>query len=174
MLAVFGINSDGLNLAVNLLLLFLAVVYLSLVYWTFADARRRIDDAMLVGCAVIAAIVFPFVGVIVYMIVRPPEFLEDVRERELEMQAAEARLQQLSYLACPHCSFEVKEEWLRCPSCTRKLRDPCTNCAKPMDPSWRLCPYCEAEVGEGANPRRRRRRAAGGDPETSEQRTTVE
>ncbi|MFA9272817.1 MAG: zinc ribbon domain-containing protein, partial [Baekduiaceae bacterium] len=119
MLAVFGIDSDGLNLAVNLLLLFLVVVYLSLVYWTYADARRRIDDAMLVGCAVVAAIIFPFVGVIVYMIVRPPEYLEDVRERELEMQAAEARLHQLSYLACPHCSYEVKEDWLRCPSCTR-------------------------------------------------------
>ena len=46
---------------------------------------------MLVGCAT-AASLFPFVGTIVYMIVRPPEYLEDVRERELEMQAAEARL----------------------------------------------------------------------------------
>ncbi len=173
MLAVFGIDSDGLNLAVNLLLLFLVVVYLSLVYWTYADARRRIDDAMLVGCAVVAAIIFPFVGVIVYMIVRPPEYLEDVRERELEMQAAEARLHQLSYLACPHCSYEVKEDWLRCPSCTRKLRDPCGNCAKPLDPEWRLCPYCEAEVAGASSSRRRRRRSGSGDQSTSE-RTAVD
>lgn len=173
MLAVFGIDSDGLNLAVNLLLLFLVVVYLSLVYWTYADARRRIDDAMLIGCAVVAAIIFPFVGVIVYMIVRPPEYLEDVRERELEMQAAEARLHQLSYLACPHCSYEVKEDWLRCPSCTRKLRDPCSNCAKPLDPEWRLCPFCEAEVAGASNSRRRRRRSGSGDQSTSE-RTAVD
>lgn len=172
MLAVFGIDSDGLNLAVNLLLLFLVVVYLSLVYWTYADARRRIDDAMLVGCAVVAAIIFPFVGVVVYMIVRPPEYLEDVRERELEMQAAEARLHQLSYLACPHCSYEVKEEWLRCPSCTRKLRDPCGNCGKPLDPEWRVCPHCEAEVA-GASTSRRRRRRPGGEQSTSE-RTAVD
>ena len=46
---------------------------------------------MLVGCAT-AASVFPFIGTIVYLIVRPPEFLDDVRERELEMAAAEARL----------------------------------------------------------------------------------
>lgn len=173
MLAVFGIDSDGLNLAVNLLLLFLGVLYLSLVYWTFADARRRIDDPMLIGCAVVAAIIFPFVGVIVYMIVRPPEFLEDVRERELEMQAAEARLHQLSYLACPHCSYEVKEDWLRCPSCTRKLRDPCGNCSKPLDPEWRLCPFCEADVAGSTAPRRRRRRSGSGDQPTSE-RTAVD
>src|SRR3954454_4541464 len=93
-LAVFGIENDGLNLAVNLLLLFLVVLWLALVYWTYADARRRIEDPMLVGCAT-AASLFPFIGTIVYMIVRPPEYLEDVHERELEIAAAEARLHSL-------------------------------------------------------------------------------
>ena len=74
---------------VELLILFLVVIWLALVYWTYADARRRIADPMLIGCAT-AASLFPFVGTIVYMIVRPPEYLEDVRERDLEMQAAEA------------------------------------------------------------------------------------
>src|ERR1039457_2302444 len=88
--AYFGIESSGLNLVIDLLILFVVVVYLSLIYWTYADARRRILDPMLVGCST-AASLFPFVGTIVYMILRPPEYLEDVRERELEMQAAEAR-----------------------------------------------------------------------------------
>src|SRR3954452_13983745 len=101
MLAVFGINSDGLNTAVQLLILFLVVIWLALVYWTYADARRRIADPLLVGCATVAAL-FPFVGTLVYMIVRPPEYLEDVRERELEIQAAEARLAEVGYRLCPH------------------------------------------------------------------------
>ena len=99
-LAYFGIESSGLNLAVDLLILFVVVLYLSLIYWTYADARRRIDDPMLVGCAT-AASLFPFVGTIVYMILRPPEYLEDVRERELEMQAAEARLHAARPVAVP-------------------------------------------------------------------------
>src|ERR687885_2804850 len=101
MTAVFGINSDGLNTAVQLLILFLVVIWLALIYYTYADARRRIADPMLIGCAT-AASLFPFVGTIVYMIVRPPEYLEDVRERELEIQAAEARLHQMGFFACPH------------------------------------------------------------------------
>ena len=88
---IFGIDSDGLNLAVNLLILCLVVIWLATVYWTYADARRRMEDPMLIGCAT-AASFFPFVGCVVYMIVRPPEYLDDVRERELEMQAAEARV----------------------------------------------------------------------------------
>jgi hypothetical protein len=162
-LAVFGIENDGLNLAVNLLLLFLVVMWLALVYWTFADARRRIADPLLVGCAT-AASLFPFVGTIVYLIVRPPEFLEDVRERELEIAAAEARLASIEHLACPYCGFEVEKAFLRCPSCLRRLKEPCAVCGNPLDPHWKICPYCEAEVGqlppEGRRPRARRAAAA--------------
>src|SRR5690349_10335207 len=157
--AVFGIESDGLNLAVNLLILFLVVIYIALAYWTFADARRRIADPLLIGCATAAALIFPFVGAIVYMIVRPPEYLDDVRERELEMQAAEARMASMDYHLCPHCDYEVEKDFLRCPNCLRKLKDPCKACGKPLDPAWKICPFCETEVGTiTAAPRRARRR----------------
>jgi hypothetical protein len=158
--AVFGIHNSSVNLAAELVLLFLVVIWLALVYWTYADARRRIADPMLVGCAT-AASFFPFVGTFVYMIVRPPEFLDDVRERELEMQAAEARLAELGYHLCPHCDYEVEKDYLRCPSCMRKLKDPCQSCGRPLDPTWKVCPYCEAEVGavpSGAPTARRNRR----------------
>jgi double zinc ribbon protein len=170
-LAVFGITNDGVNLAVNLLLLFLVVLWLALVYWTYADARRRILDPMLVGCAT-AASFFPFVGTIVYMIVRPPEYLEDVRERELEIAAAEARLHNVEQLGCPYCGFEIEAAFLRCPSCLRRLKEPCTVCGKPLDPRWKICPYCEAEVGqaspEARRPRERRRPAAAREPLTAD------
>lgn len=160
--AVFGIDNSGLDTAVKLLILFLVVVWVALVYYTFADARRRIDDLMLVGCATLASIIFPYVGTIVYMIVRPPEYLDDVRERELEMQAAEARLHELGFFACPHCDGEVKEDFLRCPHCLRKLKDACATCSKPLDPDWQVCPYCESEI-PGVTPQRRRRRRSSGD-----------
>jgi hypothetical protein len=155
-LGVFGINSDGLDTAVKMLILFLVVIWIALVYYTYMDARRRIADPMLVGCATAAAL-FPFVGTIVYAIVRPPEYLEDVRERELEMQAAEARLHQLDYVLCPHCDYHVEKEFLRCPNCLRKLKDSCGSCRRPLDPAWKICPYCEAEI-PGITPQRRRRR----------------
>src|SRR3954454_19967155 len=165
-LAVFGIENDGLNLAVNLLLLFLVVLWLALVYWTYADARRRTSDPMLVACAT-AASLFPFIRTIVYMIVRPPEYLEDVRERELEIAAAEARLAQVEQLACPYCDFEIEKNFLRCPSCLRRLKEPCATCGRPLDPRWKICPYCEAEVGQAPPQQRRRARrpaSAAGQP----------
>ena len=160
--AVFGINNRPLDTGVKVLLLFLFVVWAALVFWTYADARRRIDDPMLVACAT-AASLFPFVGTIVYTIVRPPEFLDDVRLRELEMHASENRLHAGDLELCPNCDHQIRGDYLRCPSCLYRLKEPCTACAKPLDPRWKICPYCETEVGASAPPpeptvtRRRRR-----------------
>jgi hypothetical protein len=154
-LALFGISDDGLNLAVNLLVLFLVVIWIALIVWTYLDARRRIEDDVLVLCAT-AASFFPFVGSIIYAILRPPEFLEDARERELETRAAELRVRQLSEQACPNCEYPIERSYLRCPNCQARLKDPCPSCSKPLDPRWAMCPYCEAPV----QPRARERRPA--------------
>jgi predicted amidophosphoribosyltransferase len=131
--AVFGINSDGLNLAVNLLILFLVAIYLALVYWTYMDALRRIADPMLVICATVASL-FPFIGTIIYV------------------------------MLCPHCDYEVEKDFLRCPTCLRKLRDPCGSCGRPLDPAWKICPYCEAELSGSTAEGRVRRRATAREP----------
>jgi hypothetical protein len=159
-LAYFGIESSGLNLAIDLLILFVVVLYIALVYWTYADARRRVVDPVMVGFAT-AVSLFPFVGTIVYMILRPPEYLEDVRERELEMQAAEARLHELDHGLCPHCDYRVERDFIRCPSCLRKLKERCVSCSRPLDQAWTICPYCVTEVaGASTAARRTRRRRA--------------
>jgi uncharacterized Zn finger protein (UPF0148 family) len=145
MLAIFGIDGGAISLVINLLVLFLIVTYLALIYWTYLDARRRIEDPVLIACAT-AASVFPFIGTVVYTILRPPEFLEDREERELELRAAELRLRQLIEQSCPHCEYPIETGYLRCPNCERKLRSPCRKCSKPLDPKWGVCPYCETEV----------------------------
>ena len=76
--------------------------------------------------------------------------------RELEMQASEARLAQLSYLACQTCGREVEKDFLICPSCHARLREPCAHCQRPLEMYWSVCPYCETPVAGAAPPRRRR------------------
>jgi hypothetical protein len=159
LLAIFGITNDGLNLVATLFLLLLVVLWLALIVYTYLDARRRISDPFLVACATVASF-FPFVGTAVYAIVRPPEYLEDAHERELEIKAAELRVRQLREQSCPNCEFPVEKNYLRCPNCQRRLKDPCPSCGKPVDPRWGLCPYCETNLRGGDSeerPRRKRR-----------------
>jgi hypothetical protein len=158
-LAIFGITNDSLNLVATLFLLMLVVLWLALIVYTYMDARRRISDPFLVACATVASF-FPFIGTAVYAIVRPPEYLEDAHERELEIKAAELRVRQLREQTCPNCEYPVEKNYLRCPNCQRRLKDPCPTCGKPVDPRWGLCPYCESNLGGGGGgerPRRKRR-----------------
>lgn len=163
-LAIFGITNDGLNLVATLFLLMLVVLWLALIVYTYLDARRRISDPFLVACATVASF-FPYIGTAVYAIVRPPEFLEDAHERELEIKAAELRVRQLREQSCPHCEFPIERNYLRCPSCQRRLKDPCPTCNKPVDPRWGLCPYCETSLGGGKGGGERPRRKPRRDPE---------
>jgi hypothetical protein len=156
-LAIFGISNDGLNLAATLFVLAIVVVWLALIVYTYLDAKRRISDPFLVACATIGSF-FPYIGTAVYAIVRPPEFLEDAHERELEIRAAELRVRQLTEASCPNCEYPVEKSYLRCPKCQKRLKDPCPSCGKPVDPRWALCPYCESPLGE--RPRKARRQQA--------------
>jgi Double zinc ribbon len=153
-LALFGITNSGLNLFVNLVILFLVVVWIALIAWTFLDARRRIKDPVLVACATGASL-FPFVGSIVYSILRPPEFLEDAKERELEIRASELRVRQLEEQSCPNCAYPIERTYLRCPNCRARVKDPCENCERPIDPRWVVCPYCETPQRRAPEPPRR-------------------
>jgi hypothetical protein len=157
-LAIFGITNDGLNLAVTLFILAIVVVWLALIVYTYFDAKRRISDPFLVACATIGSF-FPYIGTAVYAIVRPPEFLEDAHERELEIRAAELKVRQLTEASCPNCEYPVEKNFLRCPKCQRRLKDPCPSCGKPVDPRWALCPYCESALAE--RPRRKKPPAEG-------------
>ena len=172
-LAIFGITNDGLNLVATLFVLMLVVLWLALIVYTYLDARRRISDPFLVACATVASF-FPYIGTAVYAIVRPPEFLEDAHERELEIKAAELKVRQLREQTCPNCEYPVEKNFLRCPNCQRRLKDPCPTCSKPVDPRWGLCPYCETALGGGSSSggERQQRRPQKGErrPEAAERR----
>ena len=138
-------DSQTWIVARNVGLFFLAVFWLSVGYWVYKDARRRIDDPWLVAMAVLLGLIPPFLGAIIYMLFRPPEYLDEVRERELEIRAMEERLRTQD-LRCPVCRAEIDSGYLVCPVCTTRLKQACTGCNAPLEPLWRACPYCETPV----------------------------
>jgi hypothetical protein len=138
-------HSSTWHVVLNLLIFFAAVFWLSVGYWVYKDARRRIDDPWLVATATLLGLVPPFVGCFIYMLFRPPEYLDDVRERELEIKAMEERLARRD-LQCPVCRAEVDASFLVCPVCTTKLKNACRVCKAPLEALWQVCPFCETPI----------------------------
>ena len=127
----------------NISLFFVVVFWLATAFWVYKDAKRRIEDPWLLAMAVALGLFPPFLGPIIYMLFRPPEYLEDVRERELEIKAME---DDLGGDRCPVCRADIEPGFLACPVCTTKLKQACRRCSAPLEPLWQMCPYCETPV----------------------------
>lgn len=82
-IALVGLGDAGIPLVV-----FAVTVWLSLVWWTFTDVRRRTRDGRTIWGSV-ALVLVPVLGIVVYLILRPPEYLEDAYEREVSIAASE-------------------------------------------------------------------------------------
>ncbi len=127
----------------NVTLFFVFVFWLASAYWVYKDARRRIEDPWLLAMAVALGLFPPFLGPLLYMFFRPPEYVEDVRERELEIRAME---ENLDSERCPVCRAGIDPSFLACPVCGTKLKQACRRCKAPLEPMWQICPYCETPV----------------------------
>lgn len=146
--------------------IYLAIIWLTLIFWTYRDIRQRSRDPILQSVAVLLVLFFSFPGHWVYLIVRPRSTLTDLYERSLE---EEALLQDLEdQKACPTCKRRVQDEFLICPSCRTQLKEPCRSCGKPLSYAWVACPFCGLEKPPrehlGARPMRQPSRPPGNGP----------
>jgi RNA polymerase subunit RPABC4/transcription elongation factor Spt4 len=118
----------------------LAALWLSLIIWAFRDMRARSRDpfAQILAALVVAAL--PFVGIIIYFILRPPETLAEAYERALEEEALLQEIEERP--ACPGCSRTIEANWILCPYCHTRLRKVCPDCQSLMELTWNLCPFC--------------------------------
>lgn len=139
-------HSTAFTAAGDLVLFSVVVLWLGAGYWTHRDARRRVDDRVLVWPATALGLV-PVLGPLAYLLVRPPETLADRQSRRVELRALEQSLERHG-LRCPVCRTGVEAAFLVCPVCTTELKAPCSGCNAPLEPLWQVCPYCAAPVRE--------------------------
>lgn len=168
--ALLGLGDGVVGLFLTLAVFGLIAVWIALIVFTYNDARKRIADPFLIGCAT-AASLFPFVGTLVYTILRPPEFLDDVKEREWDVRATQAQLRRVRAGSCRKCGYPAESDFLRCPSCRSRLREPCPSCDRPVGLGWKLCPYCEQTLIE---PKRKVNSAKGDRPRAGRKTTPTQ
>jgi RNA polymerase subunit RPABC4/transcription elongation factor Spt4 len=123
---------------------FLAALWLSLIFWTFRDIRRRTRDPLVrILAALVVAILF-LPGVLIYLILRPQRTIEEEYQQTLEEEAILQTIEETPL--CPGCGRRISPEWIACPACHTRLRKRCLQCGKLMELSWNLCPYCATPV----------------------------
>ena len=119
---------------------FIVALWVSLVFWTYRDSRTRTQDRLLRVLASLLPLLLGPLGVLVYMVLRPPRTLDQTYQTNLEVEALLSEIE--ARTACPGCGNRTAPDWQLCPACHTRLRRPCSRCGKLMELSWKLCPFC--------------------------------
>lgn len=120
------------------------VLYLLTIIWTIRDAKLRGASVVLWGIVSI----IPFLGALIYSLMRPPLYESDREEMEWEEQM---RARELAHAVnCPRCEYPADPDYLICPRCGTQLRNRCASCGKPLNRDWNACPYCCTPVGRAS------------------------
>jgi RNA polymerase subunit RPABC4/transcription elongation factor Spt4 len=123
---------------------YLIALWFALVAWTFRDIEARSRSVFTQVFSTLLVVLFFVPGLLLYLILRPKETLDQAFQRALE---EEYLLQDLDDLPlCPGCQRTVDPEFVLCPHCQTALRGPCPACSRLMDLRWNICPYCSVPV----------------------------
>ena len=96
-------------------------------------------------------VLFFIPGVIIYMLLRPRETLDERQQRWIEEEYLAQELDEISI--CPSCNHAVRDEWIFCPNCRFQLRRACQTCGRLVETNWEVCAFCGDELRMPAAPR---------------------
>lgn len=120
---------------------YLLVLWFASILWVYRDIQSRSQDPITQAIGVGISVVFPLVGLPVYMVVRPQETLQDAYDRQLEQEAILSELH--SVTGCPNCRRPVQDDFQFCAFCGTSLKTACASCNRLLQFSWRVCPSCQ-------------------------------
>lgn len=125
---------------------YLVATWFVLIVWTYRDIEARSKNVVTQVFSTLLAVFFWIPGVLLYMMLRPKETLDEAYQKSLEEEYLLQDLQEVPL--CPNCNHFVHDEWQICPHCNTQLREGCHNCGRLVDLRWDICPYCGVEQGE--------------------------
>ncbi len=134
----------ALVVATQWLIAYGVVLWLAVAWSVLHDAMRRSSQYWFYALAVILGLFPPFLGAVIYWIIRPASTTAELETQELE----KAMLREAGGPQCPTCHSAAREEFLLCPVCRTRLARACRSCTKPVAVDWKVCPYCETPVEE--------------------------
>ncbi|GAC1344276.1 MAG: zinc ribbon domain-containing protein [Candidatus Dormibacteria bacterium] len=130
---------------------YLAVLWIALAFYVVRDARRRSTSPPFVGFATLLGFLPPFLGALIYLVVRPPRTLDEERALELEEQALrEVPDDDPRTRPCPSCGKEIETVFVLCPYCRTQFARRCVGCGHSLRLGWAVCPYCAEDVGSAS------------------------
>jgi len=126
----------------------LVVFWLVIIGWVWVDSSERTSKKGLKVGYILLVIFFNIFGLIIYLIIRPSETIEEIYWEDLERRYLKYETSELG--DCPRCGSQLYPGYVFCTNCGYRLKVKCPQCGVLIDKDHVFCEYCGFKIKERA------------------------
>ena len=142
---VGGIN---FNIFSFVLILLFIIFWLVIVGWVWIDSSERTSKKGLRFVYMLIAIVLNIPGLIIYLIIRPSETIEEIYWADLERRYLKFETSELG--DCPKCGHQLYPGYVFCTNCGFELKKRCPKCNVVINKDHKYCEFCGMQIRDRA------------------------
>lgn len=139
---VENISNTDFSLMIMLIQFLFIGFWIIVVGWIWVDSGERTTNLLVRVTSTVLVAVFNVVGLIVYLIVRSKQTIQDLYWADLERRYLKYETSELG--DCPNCKLSFQPGFNICPRCGYDIKKQCKGCNIWVDKSYRFCPFCRA------------------------------
>ena len=140
------VGNIDFNMFGTLFIVALVVFWLVIIGWVWVDSSERTSKKGLKIGYILLVIFFNVFGLIIYLIIRPSETIEEIYWEDLERRYLKYETSELG--DCPRCGSQLYPGYVFCTNCGYRLKVKCPQCGVLIDKDHVFCEYCGFKVKE--------------------------
>ncbi len=145
-----GITKVDFNFVWTLMIMALVIFWIVVLYWVWLDSGDRVSSiSARIGYVLLPLFLF-VPGLIIYLLIRPPQTIEEIYWADLERRYLKYETSELG--DCPKCGTQLFPGFTYCPNCRLVLKVKCPNCEVEMDKHYKYCPSCGETINKSDTP----------------------
>ena len=142
---VGGINFNIFSFIVVLLFV---IFWLVIVGWVWIDSSERTSRKELKVLYMFLAIVLNIPGLIIYLIIRPSETIEEIYWADLERRYLKYETSELG--DCSKCGHQLYPGYVFCTNCGYEIKIRCPKCNILVNKEHKFCEFCGFQLRDRA------------------------
>jgi len=135
-------NQYNLPILVNVLAIYLLIIWLAVVAWVIKDITTRTRNLLIIIFTATLILIGNLPTLIIYLLIRPEKTIEDSKDKDLFY----ASVLDKNVSSCPTCNALVRTDFKFCPNCSTDLNLTCPNCKLGINPIWKFCVNCNYDL----------------------------
>ena len=136
---VDSITTANYNLIGTIVALIAIIFWVVVTSWIWVDSDERTTNKWIRIFYVVIGMI-PIFGWIIYLIVRPPETIDEIYWGDLERRYLKYEAKDLG--DCPKCGTQLYPGYIFCPNCKKRIKIKCAKCGVYVDLDSKYCTHC--------------------------------